>query len=100
MPQDRRAQLMKLRMRLTPLRQVETDLKARLGAGSEEVMDGELPPASMDGMMATPFDAAAYGAAPGRRFSPKDVVVRSHWAWKDRLRWTQSCGRGRWRGGT
>lgn len=83
-PQDRRGALMKLRMRLTPLRQVEGDLKARLGAGTDEVTDASLA-ASGEAMMATPFDDAAY-PTPARRFHPRDVVVRSHRAWKERER--------------
>lgn len=82
---DRRGTLLKLRMRLTPLRQVEADLKDRLGAGTSEVSEaslhGEL--AGLDAMMATPFDDSAY-ASTSRRFNPKDVVVRSHRAWKER----------------
>ncbi|GJE98811.1 G-alpha-domain-containing protein [Phanerochaete sordida] len=81
-PQDRRGALMKLRMRLTPLRQVEGDLKARLGAGTDEITEASLA-AGAEAMMATPFDDAAY-PTPARRFSPRDVVVRSHRAWKER----------------
>lgn len=82
-PQNRRGSLMKLRMRLTPLRQVETDLKARLGCGSDEIMNGDPLSTSMDAMMATPFDGSAYSPS-SRRFNPKDVAVRSHRAWKER----------------
>lgn len=82
---DRRGTLLKLRMRLTPLRQVEVDLKDRLGAGTSEVSEASLngEPAGLDAMMATPFDDAAY-ASTSRRLNPKDVVVRSHRAWKER----------------
>ena len=80
-PADRRSALMKLRMRLTPLRQVEVDLKARLGAGTDELAGA----GSADAMMATPFDESAY-PTPSRRFHPREVVVRSHRAWKERER--------------
>lgn len=81
-PQDRRGTLMKLRMRLTPLRQVEADLKARLGAGTDEITEASLM-SGAEAMMATPFDDSTY-PTPSRRFSPRDVVVKSHTAWKAR----------------
>jgi guanine nucleotide-binding protein alpha-1 subunit len=86
-PADRRTALMKLRMRLTPLRQIELDLKARLGAGTEEITEASLA-AGADTMMATPFDEAAYATSPPppRKFRVRDVVVRSHRAWKERER--------------
>ena len=98
-PADRRGVLMKLRMRLTPLRQVEVDLKARLGAGTSEVSEAAAAalhgehPAGLDAMMATPFDDAAYASA-ARRFNPKDVVVRSHRAWKEREKARKDKDRG------
>ncbi|EKM56244.1 uncharacterized protein PHACADRAFT_253262 [Phanerochaete carnosa HHB-10118-sp] len=81
-PQDRRGPLMMLRMRLTPLRQVETDLKMRLGAGADEIVDASLM-SGVEAMMATPFDDSTY-PTPSRRFTPKEAVVRSHRAWKER----------------
>ena len=80
-PPERRGALLKLRMRLTPLRQVEADLKTRLGAGTSEVTEPGV--AGLDALMATPFDEAAYAGGAARPGS-KDVVVRSHRTWKDR----------------
>lgn len=71
-------------LRLTPLRQVEADLKMLLGAPSEEVTE-----ASLHGdhslMVATPFEAGSYPieALPSRR--PREFCVRSHQSWKDHL---------------
>ena len=83
-PHERRNTLMKLRMRLTPLRQVEADLKLRLGAGTDEIVEASLAGGG-EAMMATPFDEAGY-PTPERRFSARDIVVRSHRAWKERER--------------
>lgn len=75
---DRRTALLKLKLRLAPLRQVEADLKTRLGAGTDEV--GTSDDAEDNMMMATPFDEATYARQGSFR---GDVVVRSHRAWKD-----------------
>lgn len=87
---DRRSALRKLKLRLTPLRQVEADLKARLGAGTEEVTEDSIARdaegrGSLDAetLMATPLDDVPY--APVRRPHPKDAVyVRSHQDWKEK----------------
>ncbi|PSS34232.1 hypothetical protein PHLCEN_2v1742 [Hermanssonia centrifuga] len=71
-----------LRLRLTPLRRIEADLKLLLGAASDEVTE-----ASLNGdhstMVATPFDSGAYPLthSPSRR--PREFCVRSHDTWKD-----------------
>lgn len=79
---DRRTALLKLKLRLAPLRQVEADLKTRLGAGTDEV--GAADDADM---MATPFDDATYARQARSKGSFRgDVVVRSHRAWKERAR--------------
>lgn len=103
-PADRRPAFAKLKLRLAPLRQVEMDLKARLGAGADEVTESSFPHLSSsrsdDGaaahgdqgvsMMATPFDEAAYQGTTSRRRQAgagiREIVVRSHKAWKEKER--------------
>ncbi|KAF7798126.1 hypothetical protein EIP86_009341 [Pleurotus ostreatoroseus] len=81
-------------LRLTPLRQVEADLKLLLGAPSEEVTEASLH-GDHSTMVATPFEAGAYPLealplSPRRR----EFCVRSHASWKESLR-----ARGGLRGG-
>lgn len=77
-------------LRLTPLRQVEADLKLLLGAPSEEVTEASLH-GDHSTMVATPFEAGAYPLEalplplPGAR-RPREFCVRSHAAWKESLR--------------
>lgn len=75
-PSDQRSHLLKLSLRLAPLRQVEIDLKARLGDGTNEITEVD---AAFQAMTASPFDD------PPQKISPrpsKEFTVRSHQAWK------------------
>ncbi|KAI0088915.1 guanine nucleotide binding protein, alpha subunit [Irpex rosettiformis] len=92
-PQDRRAALMKLKLRLAPLRQVEADLKARLGAGTEEITEATLGTLrSAEGRGSMDAENALSGLAddgvmpcvPSRKPNPKEVFVRSHRDWKEK----------------
>lgn len=105
-PADRKQAFAKLKLRLAPLRQVEVDLKARLGAGTEEVTEAasHLSLSSDDGhegLMATPFDGTAYhtssdspSSSPSRRRGAhaREIVVRSHKAWKEKVSATRLGG--------
>lgn len=62
-----------LKMRLGPLRQVEKDLKRRLGAATDEPVDAPGMP-----MYATPFDISSRATSPTLK-QTGEVVVRS---WK------------------
>ncbi|KAL4252694.1 P-loop containing nucleoside triphosphate hydrolase [Abortiporus biennis] len=83
-----------LKLRLTPLKRVEVDLKKFLGARSDELMINNSSTSTSfdinstneepDTMMATPFDKTSYNPNPCRR--PKEFTVRSHSSWKLALR--------------
>ncbi|KAI0694499.1 guanine nucleotide binding protein, alpha subunit [Cytidiella melzeri] len=88
-PPDRRSVLMKLKLRLAPLRQVEADLKARLGTGTDEITETMLSQdpeerGSIDSetLMAASSDDVPY--IPSRRLNPNELVVRSHVEWKEK----------------
>lgn len=98
-PLSHRPALSKLKLRLAPLRQVEADLKARLGAGSaEESWDGTVSPSvsspafGPSRLSEDDLDEAALSLSledqafviPNRRPNPKEVFVRSHSAWKEK----------------
>ncbi|THG93770.1 hypothetical protein EW026_g7559 [Hermanssonia centrifuga] len=82
-PQESKPSLMKLKLRLGPLRQVEIDLKARLGDGTEELTESTLARSSAV-MAATPFDAAPNPLQSLSTRRSKEVIVRSHQSWKDK----------------
>ncbi len=82
-PQESKPSLMKLKLRLGPLRQVEIDLKARLGDGTEELTESTLARSSAV-MAATPFDAAPNPLQSLSTRKSKEVIVRSHQSWKDK----------------
>ena len=79
-----------LYLRLTPLRQVEADLKLLLGAPSEEITEGSLN-CDHSAMVATPFEAGAYplevlaGSAAAPVHRPREFYVRSHKSWRENL---------------
>ncbi|KAJ3526907.1 hypothetical protein NM688_g8198 [Phlebia brevispora] len=78
-PSERRNHLLKLRLRLAPLRQVEVDLKARLGDGTNELTELNI---GSEPLFASPFDdAPAISSRPS-----KEVTVRSHQSFKDKER--------------
>lgn len=85
--QEQKPALLKLKFRLAPLRQVEVDLKLRLGAGTDEITEESLlsqrSSRDADAMMATPFDESPY-PLPTRRRSARDLIVRSHNSWKEK----------------
>jgi guanine nucleotide-binding protein alpha-1 subunit len=94
-PHDRRSLLLKLKLRLAPLRQVEADLKARLGAGTNEITEsfGQHPDGrestDADTSLSDPFDDVAgplddVSNSPPRRSGIKEVFVRSHREWKEK----------------
>ena len=86
-PQDRRAALMKLKLRLAPLRQVEADLKARLGAGTEEITEATLSTLGTvqeERASSGSADDAALSYTPSRKLNPKEVFVRSNNDWKEK----------------
>ena len=88
---EKRNFLLKLSLRLAPLRQVEIDLKARLGDGTEEVTEAN---AAAQDMAASPFDD------PQPRVSPrpsKEIVVRSHSVWKTKEKERKAKDRGSFR---
>jgi guanine nucleotide-binding protein subunit alpha len=74
-----------LKLRLTPLRRVETDLKRRVGAESDEADPPSAP------MYATPFDAVSSRPSSSRK-RPGEFVVRS---WIHVLERMQERGRRR-----
>ena len=86
---EKKSYLLKLSLRLAPLRQVEMDLKARLGDGTEELTEADVVHQSLS-LATSPFDdpPSPTSASPPR-ISPRpsrEVVVRSHLAWKLRER--------------
>lgn len=91
-PNDRRSALMKLKLRLAPLRQVEADLKARLGAGTEEITAAALWGQEPEGRVSADADTVLTGTAddalvsyvPSRKLNPREVFVRSHHDFKEK----------------
>jgi len=68
-----------LKLRLAPLRHVESDLRHRLGAASSEVST-DTPGASASQMHATPFDNPY-----ARTARADDLYLRSNRSWQDAL---------------
>lgn len=77
-PPEKRNFLLKLKLRLTPLRRVEIDLKARLGAGTDEVTEAN---SGFQPMTASPFDDPPHTVSPR---PSRELIVRSHQFWKSR----------------
>ncbi|KAF7797698.1 hypothetical protein EIP86_008898 [Pleurotus ostreatoroseus] len=80
MSPDKRNSLLKLKLRLAPLRQVEADLKARLGDGTEEVTESRV---GLQPLYASPFDDPPQTVSPR---PSKEIIVRSHQSWKNKER--------------